>query len=147
MAKDSGRSGKSAPVPAVSGGAKKAPQLNMRLKKDDAEKVIGVRFAVKNAGKAGRIFQLNADGEFQRVVPAGEFASVWGDKSVAHSKRGLSEEKTQYLSAKAEIDPAQKDDVQAAVKSEFPAILKLVQDGMLKSKRAKKTELVVVPLV
>lgn len=135
---------KAAPGPA----AKKAPQMNIRLVKDDAGKIEAVKYAIKNAGKAGRIFLLNSDGDFVKVVQPSEFVATWLDKTVAHSKRGLDETKVKYLSAKCEVEEKSRVVIDKSITKEtFAAYQKLVNDGALKTKRSRKSELVVVPLV
>jgi hypothetical protein len=117
----------------------KKPSLKMR-KKGDA-----VVFSIRNGGRAGRIFLLNEDGTFDKVVEADKFIDTWNSESVARSKKGLGDKATQYLSTKCKVAPEQKTDVIQAIKAEFTGILKLVQDGKLK--KASKAEIEIIPLV
>ena len=124
---------------AVKETANKTPAVKIR------EKAGFANISIRNGGRAGRIFLLNEDGTFVGVVDADKFVETWNSESIARSKKGLGEGVTQFLSTKCKVAPEQKDEIVSAIKSEFKAIMKLVQDGLLKQSGKAKVE--IIPLI
>jgi hypothetical protein len=110
--------------------------------KGDAQMVL-VR--IKNGKQAGRIFLLNKDGTFDRVVKDIEdYKALKGNAAVSSAKWGMRRENggafTQYLSEVAYVTMEQKDAVLTAAATAFKVVGIALRDGKLKSEKAPKVK-------
>ena len=103
-----------------------------------------VSLSICNGGAAAKLFLLDGDGSFERVVGSEEYVDVWNDDKVARSKRGYSKGQSGYLARGTVIKAAQKDEVVTAVTTQFKAVQKIVEGGGLK--RAGKAKVEIIPL-
>ena len=97
---------------------------------------------IRNGGAAAKMFLLDGDGSFERVVEAKEYVDVWNDEKVARSKRGYSKGQSGYLARGTVIKAAQKEEVVKAVTEQFKAVQKIVDDGGLKKTAKAKVEII-----
>jgi len=95
-----------------------------------------------NGGAAAKLFLLDGDGAFEKVVGAEEYAEVWNDEKVARSKRGYSKGQSGYLARGAVIKADDKDEVVKAVTAAFKAVQKIVEAGGLKKTPKAKVEII-----
>jgi hypothetical protein len=84
---------------------------------------------IRNGGAAAKLFLLNGDGTFKRVVGAEEYVDGWKDEKVARSKRGYAKGQSGYLARGTVIKAAQKEDVVEAVTEQFKEVQKIVVAG------------------
>ena len=97
---------------------------------------------IRNGGAAAKLFLLDGDGSFERVVGAEEYVDVWNDEKVARSKRGYSKGQSGYLARGTVIKAAQKEDVVKAVTTQFKAVQKIVDTGGLRKTGKAKVEII-----
>jgi hypothetical protein len=95
-----------------------------------------------NGGASAKLFLLDGDGSFERVVGAEEYVDVWNDEKVARSKRGYSKGQSGYLARGAVVKTAEKEDVVKAVTTAFKAVQKIVEAGGLKKTPKAKVEII-----
>jgi len=101
-----------------------------------------VSLSICNGGAAAKLFLLEGDGSFERVVGAEEYTDVWNDDKIARSKRGYSKGQSGYLARGTVIKAAQKEEVVKAVTEQFKAVQKIVDDGGLKKTAKAKVEII-----
>jgi len=97
---------------------------------------------IRNGGAAAKLFLLDGDGSFERVVGAEEYVDVWNDEKVARSKRGYSKGQSGYLARGTVIKAEEKDKVVKAVTEQFKAVQKIVEGGGLKKTAKAKVEII-----
>ena len=91
-----------------------------------------------NAGRAGRIFLLDKEGNFVRVIKSDEFVAIWSDKNIGHSKRPVKEGKVaQSLDTAATVPGDKWEHIAHEAHVQFKAIYGLVQSGALKGSKGK----------
>jgi hypothetical protein len=95
-----------------------------------------------NGGAAAKLFLLDGDGAFEKVVGAEEYVDVWNDDKVARSKRGYTKGQSGYLARGTVIKAAEKEEVVKAVTAQFKAVQKLVEAGGLKKTPKAKVEII-----
>jgi len=98
--------------------------------------------SICNGGAAAKLFLLDGDGSFEKVVGAEEYVDVWNDEKVARSKRGYSKGQNGYLARGAVVKAADKEEVVKAVTGAFKAVQKLVEAGGLKKSQKAKVEII-----
>ena len=101
-----------------------------------------VSLSICNGGAAAKLFLLEGDGSFERVVGAEEYADVWNDDKIARSKRGYSKGQSGYLARGTVIKAEEKDKVVKAVTEQFKAVQKIVEAGGLKKTAKAKVEII-----
>ena len=95
-----------------------------------------------NGGAAAKLFLLDGDGSFEKVVCAEEYVELWNDDKIARSKRGYSKGQSGYLARGTVVKAAQKDEVVKLVTAQFKAVQKLVESGGLKKSPKAKVEII-----
>ena len=97
---------------------------------------------IQNGGAAAKIFLLDGDGSFRKVVPADEYVDVWNDEKIARSKRGYSKGQSGYLARGAVVKADDKEEVVKTVTGTFKAVQKIVDSGALKKSAKVKVEII-----
>ena len=95
-----------------------------------------------NGGAAAKLFLLDGDGSFEKVVGPEEYADVWNDEKIARSKRGFAKGQNGYLARGAVVKAADKEEVVKAVTGAFKGVQKLVEAGGLKKSPKAKVEII-----
>ena len=95
-----------------------------------------------NGGASAKLFMLDGDGSFEKVVGADEYVDVWNDEKVARSKRGYAKGQDGYLARGAVVKAADKEEVVKAVTGAFKAVQKIVEAGGLKKSSKAKVEII-----
>lgn len=101
-----------------------------------------VSLSICNGGAAAKLFLLEGDGSFERVIGAEEYVDVWNDDKVARSKRGYTKGQSGYLARGTVIKVEEKDKVVKAVTEQFKAVQKIVEAGGLKKTAKAKVEII-----
>lgn len=95
----------------------------------------GDYIVVRNAGPAGKVFQFR-ESEFIRVVPANEFVGTYNDPAIARSpQEAIKKGVKSYIYNKVLVPKDETDTIVSRVKTHFPRILKMVEQGRLKKRR------------
>ena len=97
---------------------------------------------IQNGGGAAKVFLLDGEGSFEKVVGAEEYVDVWNDEKIARSKRGYTKGQSGYLARGAVVKAAEKEDVVKAVTTAFKAVQKIVEGGGLKKTPKAKVEII-----
>ena len=119
------------------GGANAGPHMTVKEHRNGT-----ISLNICNGGAAAKLFLLDGDGAFEKVVGAEEYVDVWNDDKVARSKRGYTKGQSGYLARGTVIKAAEKEEVVKAVTAQFKAVQKLVEAGGLKKTPKAKVEII-----
>jgi hypothetical protein len=126
------------------------PQLLTKERPDGT-----ISMAIKNGGRAARIFLLNEKDEMVKCLNGEGFKTAYNNEKVARSKRSMGDGKTEYMTSRVrftatatepEARAAELAKISGEVVANYKEVAKMVQSGELKIAKTK-TKVTIVSLL